>query len=262
MKSLSSKNKIAIKNHQSQWLVAFFTAICLLGPNAGLKGQFLDTIYDLAHNARSGFSLLASGNIIFSGMNNDNPSLYQYAKLDQQGKVIDSLNLQYDPNNYFLDNCKRGLVVNRNKVYNSYTNFHSRDSTYVILSKLSLSPLDTLKTKLYYADRSVYTGTHSWAMASNTDSTFLLSGYFARWVQEPDSVLKYDLFLTRFDTALNVIWETIVPGGVYGRSYGPIGTDILFDSYGGILVTGNEFFYPILEIGFAARFDRQGNHLW
>ena len=263
VKNLSLRNKIAIKNHQPQWLVVFFTAICLLGPNAGLKGQFLDTIYDLAHNARSSFSLLPSGNIIFSGMNNDNPSLYQYAKLDQQGKVLDSLNLQYNPDDYFLANCKKGLVVNRNKIYNSYTNFHSRDSIYVILSKLSLSPLDTLETKLYYADRSIYTATHSISMTLDSDSTFLLSGYLARWVQQPDSVLKYDLFLTRFDTALNVIWETIVPGdSVYGRRYGPIGTDILLDSYGGILVTGNEFFYPFLEIGFAARFDRQGNHLW
>lgn len=240
--------------------LGFLLILCVAGTN--LYSQFLDTIYARANDAYTSFAVLDSGEIIFAGKKNINNNVLQYTWVNRQGVVIDTLNLRYDPNEYFFAPCSRGLMMKGEKLYHSNTNFYSQDSIYVILSKFNLSPLSTSETKLYYTDRSIYTATQAWSMAFDTDSTFLVSGLLARWVQQPDSLLKYDLFLTKFDTAFNVIWETIVPDGRYGRRYGPIGTDIVLDSYGGILVTGNAFFYPILEIGFAARFDRHGNKLW
>lgn len=240
--------------------LGFLLILCVAGTN--LYSQFLDTIYARGHNAKISHSSISDASYLFANIKNINTSLYEYTLINHEGVVLDSLNLNYPFSDYSLDNCRFCLHSQGRIIYNAYTNFYSQDSVYVILSKLNLNPLDTLETKLYYANRAIYTGTHAWSMAFDSDSTFLVSGVLARWVQQPDSVLKYDLFLTKFYTTLNVIWETTVSDGKYGRNYGPIGTDIVLDSYGSILVTGNAFFYPILEIGFAARFDRQGNKLW
>lgn len=242
-------------------LVAFYLSLWLFAPGI-CKGQFLDTIYSRGNNAKISYTSLGDTAYLFANIKNINPRLYEYTLINYNGEILDTLSLNYPIPGYSLDNCRSCLHFKERRTYSAYTNFTSLDSGFVILSKLTFNPLDTIETMRYYVDRSIYTGEHAWSMAFDTDSTFLVSGYVARWVQQPDSLLKYDLFLTKFDTALNVVWETTVADGIYGRRYGPIGTDIVVDSYGRILVTGNAFFYPFLEIGFASRFDSQGNNLW
>lgn len=251
-----------IWHFRRHWVSILVTSLFLTGLSTNGTAQYLDTIYDIGHDARPSFTLLEGGDILIANANNNQTNLYQYARLNSQGLLLDSLNLHYPANDYFFANCKRALVCIGKNLYNAYTNFHQQDSTYIILSKLSLNPLDTLQTHLYFADRSIYIASQALVMVYDSDSSFLLSGLHARWALEPDSVLKYDLFLSRIDTNFQVVWETIVPDGQYGRDYGPMGTDILIDEYGGILVTGNEFFYPLLEIGFAARFNQAGQNLW
>lgn len=261
MIKLYLKNKGWAKKLNSK-KTSLFLAIVFSFLFLPLPAQYLDTIYRRGNDAYTSFSLLNSGEILTAGSQNRNHHILEITKLNANGQILDTLNIHYNPNDFFIANCTRGLLVQNDRVYHAYTNFYSRDSIHVTLAKLRLDSLDTIATKYYYINRASSMGTHAWSMLFDSDSTFLLSGCVARWVQEPDSVLKYDLFLSRFDTSLNLIWETTVSPTIYGRNYGPIGCDILVDSSGKILVTGNTFFYPILEIGFAARFDNMGNNLW
>lgn len=225
-----------------------------------INAQHLDTIYPRSRNVKLDLLELSNGDYLFAGLKNLEPSLYQYTIIDQAGNVKDTLDLSYNDTNFHFDNCSSCLHQIGNTIFNAYTNAYSNDSFYVILSKLSLSTLDTISTQFYFGNSNAYKVTHAWTTEWDSDSTFLLSGLLARWT--PDSILKYDLFLTKFDTAFNVLWETTVADSFQTQNYGPIGADIVIDDYGGILVTGSPYFHPPYEMGFAARFDKNGNKLW
>lgn len=240
-------------------LVLSFTAACLFGD---LNAQYLNKIYTRGRNPKVTFTSVQDSLYLYGSVRNVDGSRYDYTLINSSGAILDTLDLDFPVPGHLFDNCRFCLNVRGDRIYNAYTNFVNNDSIFVILSQLSLNPLDTIRTFNYYPQSINYTAAHAWSMKFDSDSTFLVSGLMGRWAQEPDSLLKYDLFLSKFDTAFNLIWETTVEDGVYGRRYGPIGTDIVLDNYGGILVTGNAFYYPILELGFAARFDENGTKLW
>lgn len=225
-----------------------------------IDAQYLDTIYTRGRNASTSLTELSDSSYLFCNIVNLNPHIYQYTKIGQDGLIIDTLDLVYPNPNAFLDNCSKCLHQINGYIYNVYTDFENPGSPSLILSKLTPKTLDTLFTTRYQYDTGNYEGTHAWAGTVVDNNALLITGYAARWTT--DSILKYDLFVTKFDTSFNVVWETTVSDRFQGRHYGPVGCDIVLDSYGKILVTGNPYFYTPHQIGFAARFDANGNKLW
>jgi hypothetical protein len=223
----------------------------------------MNEIHYLSPNALNGFAVNGSDYYAASLFHLD-PSQYEYTRFDSVGFPVDTLRLVYD-SSFFFGNCSKCLNINQNKLYNAYTNFTadsvSTFSERIILSKLHLDLSDTISTKIYSVTGGKGSGDAK-ALAFDSDSTFLLTGYVAVWLPSK-SKFRYDIFLSRFDTAFNLLWETVVPDPDPLRVFGNVGSDIVVDSYGTILVTGSPFFFSPLYTGFAARFRQDnGQLLW
>ena len=79
----------------------------------------------------------------------------------------------------------------------------------------------------------------------------------------PVSQFRYDLFLARMDTSLNLLWINVVTDNNPLRDNGLYGENIMVDDYGGIVVTGNPYYWAFVQTGFAARFRASdGQLLW
>ena len=235
-----------------------FLILWLSGLGLSAQSPYMNEIHYLTPNALLGFAV--HGNSYYSaGIFHLDPKIYEYARFDSTGFPIDTLRLEYD-SSYFIGNCSKCLNISQNKLYNVFTNFTTDSiSSYpnkIVFSKLPLDLTDTIFTKNYTVTGGYGSG-HAKAMAFDSDSTFLLTGYLGVWVPAT-SKFRYDILLSRFDTAFNLLWETVVPDPNPLRVYGNVGSDIVVDSYGTILVTGSPFFFSPLYTGFAARF-RQDN---
>jgi hypothetical protein len=72
---------------------------------------------------------------------------------------------------------------------------------------------------------------------------------------------KYDLWVAKFDTAFNPIWELRIPDTIPGTNGGYYGDDLVIDQYGSCLVTGRANHYVPTQSNtdhsFAARIDLQ-----
>jgi hypothetical protein len=94
-------------------------------------------------------------------------------------------------------------------------------------------------------------------MKFDTDSTFVVSGLLFRLT----SYNKYDLWVAKFDTAFNPIWELRIPDTIPGMNGGYYGDDLVIDQYGSCLVTGRANHYVTVQSNtdhsFAARIDLQ-----
>ena len=152
--------------------------------------------------------------------------------------------------------CLKGL--DRGFIY-AQTDYVSADSGYVRLSRLSPS-LDTIHTKRHLE----FQGTLPEArdLVFDSDSTFIISGFPFRLTNRN----KYDLWVAKFDTAFNPIWELRLEDTNPSMNGGYFGNDIVVDRYGTCLVSGRaNHYYPPTQLNidhsFAARIDLQTGSL-
>ncbi len=182
----------------------------------------------------------------------------------QDNMDIDTLNLAFNDTVTGIENCVECLKIHKGQLYNSYNNFPNNsasDTTTIVLSKIHLDLRDTVRTKVFTLDG--YKGVGVEASYFDSDTTFLISGFAARFVGL-NLQYEYDLLLAKFDTNFNLIWSTIVDANTQSIiPFGPVGGNIVLDNYGGILVSGSPYVEPFPKMGFAARFDaKTGASLW
>lgn len=245
-------------------LLCLLSFLLLMGRPVLLTSQsiptYLNERYYRSMNAKASLAIGNDSYYLASSVN-IRPWEYQYTRVNHHGVVLDTLNLVFNDTINWFQNGPKCLHYHHGRVYNAYMDFVSNDSGYVILSKLPGDLSDTLMTRNLHLFG--YFGLQVYAMAFDSDSTFILSGHAARWQQGPtQSVLKYDLLVARFDTNLRPLWVRTVPDSLPNENYGPVGSHVEIDAYGGVLVSGSPYFYAWTKpMGFAARLDRRSGAL-
>jgi hypothetical protein len=242
--------------------------LCFLG--LGLKAQtpYTNVINYIAHNGRPSIEVGGINTYYVANILNIWPDSYmQYAKLDTNGNVLDTLTILWDPTKVFTGNCPKCLHLKNGVLYHAYNDFISNvpgnDTVAVILAKIKPDLSDTIYHK-YYAPK-IGRATEARAMVFDTDSTFILTSISAYYTGDtaPNAQFKFNVLVSRIDTAFNVLWETIIPDSDSTRNYGHSPGDITLDSYGTMLVTGSPYSQIRQNEAFAARLRvSNGQLLW
>ncbi len=242
--------------------------LCFLG--LGLKAQtpYTNVINYIAHNGRpsieiGGINTYYIANVLNTGLGGE----MQYARLDTNGNVLDTLTIHWDPTKVFTGNCPKCLELNNGVLYHVYNDFIAdipgNDTVAIILGKIKPDLSDTILHRYY--NPQVGRGAEARAITFDTDSTFLLTAINAYFTGDtaPNAQFKFNVLVTRFDTAFNVLWETIIPDTDSTRNYGHVPGDIVLDDYGTMLITGSPYWFIHYNEAFAARLRvSDGQLLW
>ena len=193
---------------------------------------------------------------IYVASKTSNPFFYELNRFNSIGIHEQTLSFSTD-SNIINDNCGKCLQANNNRLYHVIANANFTDRNYLLLFKFPLSLdsillIDTLWVPPIDFGIDSTEGILPWATQFDSDSTFLITGQLGA-LPSPTQQYRFDLFLARVDTNFNVLWMKVVYDNNLLRPFGLIGSDIEIDAYGGIVVTGNPYFWSY-KTGFAARF--------
>lgn len=160
-----------------------------------------------------------------------------YVRLTYSGNVVNQFSALYDSTNVIYE-CWGCLDKVRGKYYWAFISVEGsqtvqgRDSVYATIQRVN-SSLKVEKEKTIFYSLGGLPSIRT--LSFDSDSTFIVAGYIFRTLP---SVYKYDLWVAKFDTAFNIIWEKSFTDKCPNRLQGYRGTDIVVDNYGSILVTG------------------------
>ncbi len=213
---------------------------------------------DLSFGGANRPALLFVGNdIVIADEDQDSLGLLQIGFFDSTGtKTFHKSYDYYESSDSVrrVSPCFKCLKANNGSFFLAQTDFIRDDSVFVRFTKFNnnLDTLVSVKHLEFQKGQPVI-----WDMKFDTDSTFVVSGFLFRLT----NYNKYDLWVAKFDTAFNPIWEVRIPDTIPGMSGGYYGEDLAIDQYGSCLVTGRANHYvPIqsnTDHSFAARIDLQ-----
>jgi hypothetical protein len=257
-----STNKYGSKKMARCALLAIF--IFFIAPRIKAQLPYTNNIY-----SGNGVNAHVSGTFykekIYVASKTSNPFFYELNRFNSIGIHEQTLSFSTD-SNIINDNCGKCLQANNNRLYHVIANANFTDRNYLLLFKFPLSLdsillIDTLWVPPIDFGIDSTEGILPWATQFDSDSTFLITGQLGA-LPSPTQQYRFDLFLARVDTNFNVLWMKVVPDNNLLRPFGLIGSDIEIDAYGGIVVTGNPYFWSY-QTGFAARFRASdGQLLW
>ncbi len=169
--------------------------------------------------------------IIVSSTSFLNFSEGQFSKYDFKGNLV-QLKTYEDTCVFITERCRDCLKKKGINYYMAATNFYlGNNNTEVVFQKLDQN-LDTIYSKKYHGIKSGRPFIN--ALQFDTDSSFIATGYLYR-----DSVKsKRNLWVARFDTAFNVLWEKSLKDQHQALNGGYYAEDICIDAYGSVLVSG------------------------
>ncbi len=241
--------------------------LCFLG--LGLKAQtpYTNVINYIAHNGRPSLEVGGVNTYYVANVLNIWPYSYmQYAKLDTNGNVLDTLTILWDQSKVYTGDCPKGLEENNGVLYHAYSDAvvgTGLDTMAIILGKIKLDLSDTIKHQYYVPQNGG--AARAEAIRFDSDSTFILTATNAFYTGDtfPNAEYKFNVLVARLDTSFNVLWETIIPDSDSTRNYGHVPDDITLDGYGTILITGSPFHLIRYNEAFAARLRvSDGQLLW
>ncbi len=183
-----------------------------------------------------------------------------FGRLDFNGTAIVTKPYTLRANSY-TGTCAKCLKQNNGQYYYAQTNFVRGDSLYVTFWKLDQN-LDTMFTRKHIEFEGRLPRIYD--LEFDSDSTFMVSGYV---FSINGGIGKYDLWVAKFDTAFNVVWEKRVEDNFPNLHYGYYGQHLTIDNYGSALISGQVFtYYAGVDTNFysmTARFDREtGDLIW
>lgn len=185
----------------------------------------------------------------------------QYGLFDSIGNLIQLKSYDYwASDSAFRVNPSPGEILNFGSHYvTAQTEYLKSDSGYVRIVKFDKS-LDTIYSKKHIQFQGGLPDIKQ--IIKDSDSTFLATGYLFRLTNRN----KYDLWVARFDTAFNPLWELRIPDSLPSMNGGYFGYDIALDAYGSVLVSGRESYYDLaqriyIDHSFSARFERESGAL-
>ena len=191
---------------------------------------------------------------------------YNVARFDSTGVLEQEFTFFTDSVSVF-HNCAKCVNVNENRLYQVSIPFSVSGGPYLLIYKFDLNldtirQVDTLHVPNVPLGNDSTAGISAWGSKFDSDSTFLITGLVYSQ-PTPVSQFRYDLFLARMDTSLNLLWINVVTDNNPLRDFGLYGENIMVDDYGGIVVTGNPYYWAFVQTGFAARFRASdGQLLW
>jgi hypothetical protein len=209
--------------------------------------------------------VLDSGYVV---INSDNrrlgpDSLYlMIMKVDNNGVLVDSASYKLA----FFEVQGTAERISGPYINMVITESFDTDSTQLKFLRIRHRDLSLVKSKIYRSHVGLG-GPLVRDMVRDTDSTWVLTGSYERNDSSVQTLTneKSDLWIARFDTAFNLIWENKVQDNHPTQAYGPLGDNVIADAYGGYLVTGSflrgpprTFIKPLI----AARFNETGKLLW
>jgi hypothetical protein len=191
----------------------------------------------------------------------DSLGLLQVGLFDSIGQKVYHKSYDYyeSPDSVLrISSCFKCLHPFGDNYFYAQTDYIKADSVFVRFTKFNAN-LDTIYTKKHLEFQGTLPEIRD--MVFDSDSTFVVSG-FLFWY---DSYNKYELWVAKFDTAFNPIWELRIPDTIPGMNGGYYGNDLVIDQYGSCLVTGRANHYVTglsnADHSFAARVDLQTGQL-
>ncbi len=157
----------------------------------------------------------------------------QIAQFDHQGNLLTSKSYDYwvSDSSYRSLPCVGCLYYNGQRYFSAQTEFVRSDSAFVRFAKFD-KQLDTIFTKKHLSVEGFTPDVQDWVFDS--DSTFIVTGHVFRVTHRA----KFDLWIGRFDTSFNPLWELRIPDSIPDTNGGYFGTDVEFDKKGNIIVAG------------------------
>ena len=205
--------------------------------------------------------LFVNNSFVVADEDQDSLGLLQVGLFDSLGNKVFHRSYDYyeSPDSVNrVSPCFKCLKANRGSFYFAQTDFILSDSAYVRFTQLSQS-LDTINTAKHLEFQG---GTPEIQdLVFDSDSTFIVTGLLFRLT----NYNKYDLWVAKFDTAFNPIWELRLPDTIPGMNGGYFAEDLIIDQYGSCLVTGRANHYVTTQSNFdhsfAARVDIETGQL-
>ena len=201
--------------------------------------------------------LFVDSNMVIADEDQDSLGLLQIGLFDSLGNKVFHKSYDYyeSPDSVLrVTPCFKCLKANGGSYFLAQTDFIVADSAFVRFTKFNYN-LDTLFTQKHLKFQNGQPVIRD--MKFDTDSTFVVSGLLFRLT----NYNKYDLWVAKFDTAFNPIWELRITDTIPGMSGGYYGDDLVIDQYGSCLVTGRANHYVPTQSNtdhsFAARIDLQ-----
>jgi hypothetical protein len=255
------------KQTQKDWRLrpSFFLFLFLLSA-PGLFGQFqyINRLH-AGLGVQPGVAGAYHKGKIYTASVTNNVRYYSITRFDSLGQFEKELSFFADSVRSF-ETCAKCLNVNGSSIYQVTTPFLNNKAPYLLLYKIALN-LDTLLKVDTLFVPPIDFGIDSteviiaWGSRFDSDSSLLITGFVAAQ-PTPTAQFRYDLFLAKLDTNFNLLWMTVVTDDNVLRPFGLKGENIMVDQYGGIVVTGNPYFWGF-QTGFAARFRASdGQLLW
>ncbi|WP_421751511.1 T9SS type A sorting domain-containing protein [Croceimicrobium sp.] len=203
------------------------------------------------------------GDYLIAGSDLSNIRAIQFGRFDSLGGILSLKTYDYTSDSIYRSiPCFSCMEENGGRIYFAQYDLVRGDSALTRFTKLD-GNLDTVMTKkLLEFQGAMPVGCD---LKFDTDSTFLISGYLYR----NTSRNKYDLWVGRFDTLFNPLWQLRIEDSLAYMNGGYFGEDLLVDAYGSLLVSGmatgrdptalNQF----VHYSYAARIDRfNGKLIW
>lgn len=222
-----------------------------------------------------GYSILVTdSSYITASADNYFPNLFEISEIDFHGNITRIKYFPFDSSVAEIHNYPKCLKYNKSHIYTAVTPFTQQtskgDSIFVTFFKLDEN-FDTVLVKKHIQFENAMPYIH--AMEFDSDSTFIVTGELVR-ISTP-TLIKYDLWVARFDTSFNPIWERRLVDSYPNFLRGFVPTDIEIDQYGSVVVGGHGWgtsptigFDPdptkdYVYYGFGARFDiKTGKLRW
>lgn len=252
-----------IGNRERTWLLSLLLVVACVLTSFG-QAPYVNTIHQGLGVQPVVGATYHKGKIYTASLTSD-IQYYNIARFDSTGQFEKEFTFFTDSLRVF-QNCAKCVHVHRRSLYHVIGPFLNSNAPYALLYKFnlgldSIQNVDTLWVPPIDFGLDSTEAIQVRATEFDSDSTFLLTGIVAAQ-PSPAHQYRYDLFLARVDTNFNVLWMKVVYDNNLLRPYGLIGGDIEIDAYGGIVVTGNPYFWGF-QTGFAARFRASdGQLLW
>ncbi len=202
--------------------------------------------------------LITPKGYLVASENNSNPHQLDLIGFDFEGHLVDTVSYSFNHVTAGIENCGKCLKEKNGSIFYGQMHVERADSAYVQFIRFD-SDLNIKDTSRYFIGFP-YSSLQIHALEFDTDSTFLVTGLAFR--KKPPLLGKYDLLVAKFDTAFNLIWETIEPDSRPNEHLGYIGQDILVDCYGTAIISGYGK-YSNSNVGLCARINPvNGQILW
>lgn len=240
--------------------ILFVLSLCIV-TNSFCQNNYIDTLYPNFGGLPAPSILMNDSTFLVASGSILDISSFNLGRFDLNGTLLNSksfTNLGY----WYTGSCNKCLKKRSDIYFYAQTNYVTGpNDAYVRFWKFNNS-LDSIQTKKIVDPFGHIRRIN--ALEFDSDTTFLVSGYVLRLYP---TLGKRDLWVAKYDTAFNMLWEQIIPDNHPQLHEGYFGEHITIDNYGNAVISGKGYgfqrFIDTIHYSMAASFDlKNGNLNW